>query len=1408
MRTFRFLLLSLLALTGSLTSSPAYSLSRGAANTPALSATPESMAFADFPVGVSSSPSPVEFTNTSDLQISIAAVSIVGMHSADFRIDSEDCQNSVLAPGNTCSVAVVFEPTSPGVRRGQLQLDGTPLGLRARVPLAGSSDVTFFDGFELAEPIPNSAPTADAGEDADTGNGIATALDGSGSFDPDGQPLIHLWQLQGPAGSSAALDNTGFASPSFTPDVVGDYLATLRVSDRTFVSAPDTVAVRALPRLTVGSRVLPTFFTDDLAISLEAAAGAGGVEISIANPAPSPVSAPAAIAVPQGDNSAAVPLESAALAGSTTIGASAPDYWPDQGLVTVQPRGMTFEVDPLVRIGGSNPGAIVLDLPAPTGGISVALASDLPGLVDLAPASVPIAAGETRAPITISGEGAGPASLSATATGYADAEATVAGTTTTVDLAIIPTLVVDDEIALAVSLSEPAPAGGVALELQSSDPTVLAVDASVFVAAGASAPDPAPLARALAAGTARVSVRATGYAPDFGDAEVLDFSLTFSPDPVAVPAGWTEPVTISLAQPAPAGGRTIELSSSDESLFTVPASVFVAEGDTVAGFEVAGIAQGAGTLTAGGVFDLAVTVDPPPAVSIDPLAIETFSAGVLTVRLARPARAGGVEISLVSDAPAVLDPPATASMAEGLFHVDVPVQSTAATGGATISASAIDYSNGSGSAIGSPRTMGFEIDPLVAIGNTNPAEVLLDRPAPAGGVNVGLSSSDPSLVSVDPAGVFIAEGDTAAAFSVTGESGGSAVITATATGFADADVLVGSTSDTVSVGEIPRMTPGKSVSLPISLSEPAPPGGTTILLESMDPSVATVNVSVFIAEGNSTPPTNPQVTGIAVGSTVITARAEDFAPDSRTATVSPFTVSLSQDPLQVFEGWVRPITVTLSDSAPPGGLELTLVSADESVFTTDPTVLVAAGQTTAGFEISGIAPGASTLSVSGTDVESAVFDVNVDPTPDISINSVAVGEHLQTSQSVRLSVSPPGDTEITLTVADGSTALISADPAAVGSTSITFRGVDNTSSRTFYVQGIAQGSTTITASAAGYNDAVRSLDVTPSGFHLVSSDFGTTTFSGNSTIDVRLYRLRTSDAIRLEQQELRPGFGPVDVAVTSSDPAVGAITASPLSFQPNGGSRLTTGFDPATAGMTTVAITHPDGFAIASNSRTQLTATVDAPNISIGNVAVGEHLQTSHAVSLSVSPPGDTEITLTVADGSTALISADPAAVGSTSITFSGVDNTSSRTFYVQGIAQGSTTITASAAGYNDAVRSLDVTPSGFHLVSSDFGTTTFSGNSTIDVRLYRLRTSDTIRLEQHELRPGFGPVEVAVTSSDPAVGAITASPLSFQPNGGSRLTTGFDPATAGVTTVAITHPDGFAIASNSRTQLTATVTE
>ncbi|HKL50467.1 MAG TPA: hypothetical protein VJ908_04820, partial [Wenzhouxiangellaceae bacterium] len=275
-----------------------------------------------------------------------------------------------------------------------------------------------------------------------------------------------------------------------------------------------------------------------------------------------------------------------------------------------------------------------------------------------------------------------------------------------------------------------------------------------------------------------------------------------------------------------------------------------------------------------------------------------------------------------------------------------------------------------------------------------------------------------------------------------------------------------------------------------------------------------------------------------------------------------------------------------------------------------------------------------------------------------------------------------------------------------------------------------------------------------------------------------------------------------------SDPAVGAITASPLSFQPNGGSRLTTGFDPATAGMTTVAITHPGGFAIASNSRTQLTATVDAPNISIGNVAVGEHLQTSHAVSLSVTPPGDTEITLTVADGSTALISADPAAVGSTSITFSGVDNTSSRTFYVQGIAQGSTTITASAAGYNDAVRSLDVTPSGFHLVSSDFSTTTFSGNSTIDVRLYRLRTSDTIRLEQQELRPGFGPVGVAVTSSDPAVGAITASPLSFQPNGASRLTTGFDPATAGMTTVAITHPDGFAIASNSRTELTATVTE
>src|SRR5690606_34695662 len=64
-----------------------------------------------------------------------------------------------------------------------------------------------------------------------------------GSSDGDGDALTYGWTLTGPDGSTSALDDPLAAQPTFMPDLVGDYTATLAVTDGAYTSAPDTVTI-------------------------------------------------------------------------------------------------------------------------------------------------------------------------------------------------------------------------------------------------------------------------------------------------------------------------------------------------------------------------------------------------------------------------------------------------------------------------------------------------------------------------------------------------------------------------------------------------------------------------------------------------------------------------------------------------------------------------------------------------------------------------------------------------------------------------------------------------------------------------------------------------------------------------------------------------------------------------------------------------------------------------------------------------------------------------------------------------------------------------------------------------------------------------------------------------------------
>ena len=95
--------------------------------------------------------------------------------------------------------------------------------------------------------VPNQPPVADAGTNQTVIVNETVQLDGSSSSDPDSDPLTYSWSFYSkPAGSGATLSSTTDVSPTFEPDVAGDYVVQLVVNDGIVNSSPDQVTITAL----------------------------------------------------------------------------------------------------------------------------------------------------------------------------------------------------------------------------------------------------------------------------------------------------------------------------------------------------------------------------------------------------------------------------------------------------------------------------------------------------------------------------------------------------------------------------------------------------------------------------------------------------------------------------------------------------------------------------------------------------------------------------------------------------------------------------------------------------------------------------------------------------------------------------------------------------------------------------------------------------------------------------------------------------------------------------------------------------------------------------------------------------------------------------------------------------------
>ena len=722
--------------------------------------------------------------------------------------------------------------------------------------------------------------------------------------------------------------------------------------------------------------------------------------------------------------------------------------------------------------------------------------------------------------------------------------------------------------------------------------------------------------------------------------------------------------------------------------------------------------------------------------------------------------------------------------------------------------------------------------PLIGVTSTLPGTFTLSQPAPMGGVTVTLASSDTTLVTVSPATVMVAAGQTTGSFTYTGvqptstappanNNLGVATITASATNYLAGTASVTETYSLVSLGTIPPIAPAQVLDLATSLATNAPSGGVTIYFTSSDTTVATITPSVFVPAGQRTASANPQITGVKIGTTNIVATAQGYAPDYRTVNV---TVVATFSPGNIYIPIATSNVPTLNIAAPAqaGGLKFTLTSDNTASVTVPASVTIPAGQTSVVVPITGVAnsPNDAYVPIRANSPGVTEADLGVYVTSNLSVASATDGVNLQTTSYVNLPSNSPTPITVTVTSSNPAVALISATATGTGSASISFTNVTN-SDPSFYILGQSAGTANITASAPGYTTTtgnnIGTVTVYRSGFFFSvynSNPFNTTTLSSATnyglvpgTIDGNgnFYQFGT----------LSPGIAPVSLTVTSSNTAVGTFQ-SPIVFHAGDTQQLAS-FQPVGAGTTTLSLptTAPAGYTVPNNYQTSV-ANVTAPQLSVANQTAGVNMQTNLYVSLPVNPPNPVSVTVTSSNPAVALLSVAGMTTGTASVTFSNV--TGSFYVFVQGKSVGTSTVTATATGYASATGTnagtVTVNPSGFVVNpynGTTYSTTTFSSPNTgfqiVPAILYPTGASNAGNFYTFgTISPGIASVNVQLTSSSTSVGTVTPASLTFAPGDTSHNFT-FTPVGAGTTTFGISGtPTGYTTATNYVT-VAATVT-
>jgi Bacterial Ig-like domain (group 1) len=964
-----------------------------------------------------------------------------------------------------------------------------------------------------------------------------------------------------------------------------------------------------------------------------------------------------------------------------------------------------------------------------------------------------------------------------------------------------------DSAQLNVTLTAPAPTGGVVVNFSVDNPSVIGLDTTDLSIAETGTTTQTRL-YGLSSGTTTVRATASGYA-DGSVSVLVTVQVLSMPTTLNVPYGGTASVPLQISTPAPAGGVVVTLvSDNPAAVGVVTPTVTIPQGQQTTNAILSGVAPGTATVT-GSTTDFGI--DQTAAATRANLNIlqssvtfaQTFQ-DTLTVRLESSgtpvaAPGAGVSVDLTPRNPDCVAAPSPITIPTGLvskvFVISYGgVATTPCNTYLVASATGID-SDSVYVAVNPPPGISGPIYTLGAGLQLNGNGYGYLGVANHGGVNVVVKSADSSLMLVSPNTTTVGA-DSTVLFVPNGQQ----------YFYFELQAIEGVADTGVAQVQVTYSAPGfTTTSQTVTIRKPAfdvysVPTGTTSL---------STDSPFYVYLGYETPGV-PYLT--------------EFEPVR--AGAQPLTVTVINDTLGV------------------GNLTTTALTADTV------TVQIAAGSyysptsvATGGVAYNPDNPGITTIHATIPGYTALTYynrQITV-TAPGITATAYTVAAGLQLNSNVLgyLGATNHGGVDVVVKSTNPGLLLVAPDPTTAGKDSVVVSVPDG--QQYFYyelqaIEGVADtgvAQVQVTYSAPGFTTATQTHTIRPPVLDVYNVPANTTTLSSDAPFYVELGYQLPGYGYLWEAQSVRAGAQPLTVTVVNDTSAVGQLVTTALTgdtvtvqvpvgsyYSPTSVANGGVAYSPDNPGITTLQATIPGYTALTYYNRK---VTVSAPTITapLYTLGAGLQLNSNGYGYLGATNHGGVDVVVKSLNTSLLLVAPDQSTVGGDSLVLHVADGQQYFYYNLQaldgvadtGVAQALVSITA--PGFTPLVQTDTVRRPSFDIYNIPTTTTTLSDSSPFYVQLGYTRPGYAYLYENQPIRAGGSPRTVTLAHSTPGVGRlITTAKIGdtvtvqipvgsyYSPTTVATGGVAFDPLTAGSTTIAgsITGFDALAYANKTVT--------